>query len=61
LITTLKDFILKLEKLKDISHAFEVFEFDTSEEVRDLIYSMSPQDEPEPFRYAMRLMGYVTF
>jgi hypothetical protein len=61
MITTLKDFILAVEKLSDVSQAYELFEDETSEEVRSLIYGLVPADKAEPFREAMQLMGYANF
>ena len=40
---------------------YYVFEDETSEEVRSFIYHLSSPNEPEPFRYAMRVMGYENF
>jgi hypothetical protein len=61
MITTLKDFILTVEQLSDVSQAYELFEDETSEEVRELIYGLVSADEVEPFRAAMRLIGYADF
>jgi hypothetical protein len=61
MICTLKDFILAVEKLSDVSQAYDLFEDETSEEVRSLIYGLVAADEVEPFRAAMRLMGYTDF
>ena len=61
MITTLKDFILAVEQLSDVAQAYELFEDKTSEEVRELIYSLVSADEVEPFREAMRLIGYADF
>jgi hypothetical protein len=61
MITTLKDFILAVEQLSDVSQAYELFEDETCEEVRSLIYGLVSADEVEPFREAMRLMGYADF
>jgi hypothetical protein len=61
MITTLKDFILAVEQLSDVGQAYELFEDETCEPVRSLIYGLVAADEVEPFRAAMRLMGYADF
>ena len=61
MITTLKDFILAVEQMPDVDQAYELFEDETCEEVRSLIYGLVSADEAEPFREAMRLMGYADF
>jgi hypothetical protein len=61
MIVTLREFIKRVERLSDLGRAYDVFEDECTEEVRELIYEMSSPDEPEPFRFAMRRMGYVNF
>jgi hypothetical protein len=62
MITTLKDFIVRVNELTDVSDAYDLFEDECTEEVRDIIYSISAEeDSPEPFRAAMRKMGYADF
>jgi hypothetical protein len=61
MLTTLKDFILAVEKLSDLEQAHDLFEDNTAEDVRGLIYGLVSPDEAEPFRAAMHLMGYAEF
>jgi len=60
MISTLKDFILAVEK-QGIGNAYTLFEFDTSEAVRNLIYTLSDPEAEEPFRSAMFNIGFLNY
>jgi len=61
MITNLKDFIAAVDRLPDVSQAFDLFEYKTHDDVRALIYSLAPAGAVEPFRAAMHVMGYTDF
>jgi transposase-like protein len=60
-VTSLKQFILICASGISNDEIFDLFEEHTSEEVRELIYSMSGGDTNEPFRAAMDKMGFHDF
>lgn len=61
-ITTLKQFILMAVACgEDTQRMYEMFEFECTEELRDLIYSLADEDTPEPCRSAMYNMGFVNY
>lgn len=60
MISTLKDFILAVEK-QGVGNAYTLFEFDTSEAVRDLIYTLSDPESGELFRSAMFNIGFRSY
>lgn len=64
MITTLQQFVDKANELQSrgrIGDMHDVFEEDTSEDVRDQVYDLSDPDTPEPFRSAMINLGFVNF
>ena len=61
MLTTLNEFILKVESLEDISDASDVFEYECSDTLRDMIYTFSDPDSVEPFRNAMHNLGFDTY
>jgi hypothetical protein len=61
MITTLRDFILRIETLDDISDAYYVFEGECTDLVRRVIYNMTDPTGAEPFRDAMHIMGYKEY
>lgn len=58
MITTVKDFIIRVEALADKSDAYYLFEDECSEQVRDAVYQLAEIDNPEPFRSAMSVIGF---
>jgi hypothetical protein len=61
MITTLKDFILRVASLDDVHDAYYVFEEECSDALRDYIYSLAIPDSSEPFRSAMISIGFDTY
>ena len=61
MITTLKDFILRVAELNDVHDAYDVFEEECSNALRDYIYSLAIPDSSEPFRSAMISMGFDNY
>ena len=61
MLNTLDDFIAKVESLADISDAYDVFEYECSDSLRDVIYDFADPDEAEPFRAAMHNLGFDTY
>ena len=61
MLNTLNEFIAKVESLKNIADAYDVFEFDCTDQLRDYIYTFSDPDESEPFRAAMHNLGFETY
>lgn len=59
MITTLKQFILMCVANPDMAHFY--FEEEASDDLRDLIYSLSDEDTPEPFRSAMINIGFTDY
>ena len=63
-ITTLDQFVKKakeLEKAGKIDDMYDVFEDDTTDKVRDEVYSLADPKSPEPFRSAMIKLGFKDY
>jgi hypothetical protein len=60
-IYTLKDFIIRIESLKEVSDAYLVFENECCAELQYKIYSFAAKDVNEPFRSAMINLGYAEY
>jgi len=60
-MNTLIEFKSAVDLLDDVADAYDIFEDDCTDDLRDEIYNLSDSDTPEPFRSAMRNMGYVTY
>lgn len=58
-ITNLKQFILAC--LANPGKEADIFEDETPDGVRDLIYSLANPDSPEPFRSAMINIGFTDY
>lgn len=62
MISTIREFVKRCDSLKNISDAYDVFEDECTDELRDLIYNtLSMNDDNEPFRAAMYNLGYHDF
>lgn len=64
MITTLQQFIIKcagLNILGKIEDAYDVFESETSTQVREQIYELASPNASEPFRSAMFNLGFVNY
>ena len=57
MIETTKEFIDVCRLAADADDVFTIFEDETSEDVRDYIYSLADPASPEPFRSAMINLG----
>ena len=58
MISTVKDFIIRVEALDNKSDAYDIFEDECSDQVRDAIYQLANAEDPEPFRSAMASIGF---
>lgn len=56
MIKTLEDFVAETRGASS-DYVYELFEENTSEKVRDEIYSYANKNSPEPFRSAMITLG----
>ena len=61
MIDTLDDFINRVETLSDISNAYDVFEYECTDKLRDYIYGFADTGVAEPFREAMHNLGFDTY
>ena len=61
MISTMREFVLRLEGLTDISDAYEYFENKCSENMREIIYSFADPESSEPFRSAMYNIGFTEY
>lgn len=61
MLSTLNDFIRKVESLKNIADAYDVFEDECTDQLRDEIYKFADPDDYEPFRAAMHNLGFETY
>lgn len=60
-IVTFDSFVNRVANLADISDAYDLFEFECTDSVRDQVYSFADKDSPEPFRSAMYNLGFKTY
>ena len=61
MLTTLSEFIRRVESLQEIQNAYDVFEYECEQRLRDEIYDMADAGEAEPFRAAMHNLGFDTY
>ena len=61
MISTLDQFIRRVESLDEISDAYYVFEGECTPELREEILSFADDDSSEPFRAAMDFLGFDTY
>jgi hypothetical protein len=61
MLNTLREFVLAVDQLADLSDAYYVFEERCSDKLRDQIYTLSDSNTPEPFRSAMINLGYHSY
>lgn len=61
MLSTILAFTAKVKELSDISDAYDIFEYDCSEDLRDEIYNLSDPQNPEPFRSAMHRLGFTNY
>ena len=61
MIVTLADFIDRVRSLSDISEAYDLFEDESTDFVRDAVICHSDPDSPEPFRNAMHNLGFTDY
>ena len=60
-ILTLDSFLHRVANLADISEAYDVFEFECTDVVRDYVLCAADADSPEPFRSAMYNLGFKSY
>lgn len=61
MIDTLDSFIERVESLSDIGDAYDVFEFECTDALRDYIYGFADAGVAEPFREAMHNLGFDAY
>ena len=61
IVSTFKDFVLRVTALDDIADALDIFENECTNELRDQIYALSSNDYNEPFRTSMHILGFTTY
>ena len=61
MLATIREFVLAVENLQRISDAHYLFEDECTENLRELIFSFSDADTPEPFRSAMYNLGFTEY
>lgn len=55
-VSSIEEFVQQC-KNKSCDEIYDLFENNTTEQVRDSIYEFAPEDVNEPARYAFRLLG----
>lgn len=60
-ILTFENFLNRVNSLDHISDAYDVFEFECTDSVRDQVYAFADVDSPEPFRSAMYNLGFKDY
>jgi hypothetical protein len=61
MLETIEAFVSRCQSLGEISDAYDVFEFECSPVLRDQIYALGGEDDPEPFRSAMHELGFRNY
>jgi hypothetical protein len=61
MINSVNEFVETAKNL-DNDAIYDLFEYDTSDAVRDEIYALvKNENEPEPMRAAMHILGFVNY
>lgn len=60
-ILTFENFLNRVNSLDHISDAYDVFEFECTDSVRDQVYAFADVDSTEPFRSAMHNLGFKSY
>ena len=60
-VSTLKDFVLRVTALNDVSNAYDIFEYECTNALRNQIYALSSNNYNEPFRTSMHILGFTTY
>ena len=60
-ILTLDSFLHRVANLADISEAYDVFEYECTDVVRDYVLCAADTDSVEPFRSAMYNLGFKSY
>jgi hypothetical protein len=64
MLTTLAEFVRRVDGLRNIADASEVFEHECSEELKKLLSTLwliFDPESPEPFRCTMHVLGYTEY
>lgn len=61
MINTLEQFIERCQSLKQIHKAYDLFEFESTDELRGTVYLFADPQSPEPFRSAMHSLGFTAY
>lgn len=61
MLATMREFVLAVESLQNISDVYDLFEDECTETLRELIFSFSDTNSPEPFRSAMYNLGFTEY
>ena len=59
-VSTLKDFVLRVTALNDVSNAYDIFEYECTNALRNQIYALSSNTN-EPFRASMHILGFTAY
>ena len=60
-LKTLRDFIRRVDQLKNVQDAYDVFEDECTDDLREVIYDFADLKSPEPFRSAMIKLGFKKY
>ena len=60
-VKTLQEFVQAVKQCKCNDEIYELFEYNTAEEVRDEVYALAAADSAEPFRSAMHVLGFTDY
>lgn len=61
MLKNIREFVIAVDKLKNIEDAYEIIEHQCTEELKALIYSLANDNSPEPFRSAMINIGFTKY
>jgi hypothetical protein len=60
-ILTFDSFLNRVNELDDIHDAYDVFEYECTDTVRDYVLCFADADSVEPFRSAMYNLGFTDY
>lgn len=60
-VNTLQEFVQAAKQCKCNNEIYELFEYNTAEDVRETVYAHAAADSAEPFRNAMHVLGFSNY
>lgn len=60
-VNTLQEFVQAAKQCKCSNEIYELFEHNTTEDVREAVYMHAAADSAEPFRSAMHALGISSY